>query len=107
MSTEQRLVLSRLQSDQPDVQGAGTSVEISASDCPVLLGRGPLLQIADTRVSRKQGQIEWMGHAEQWRLVSNKSMLIAAISKAQKDFPLDNRIFHFWLCCWDGQRCRY
>jgi len=77
MSTEQRLVLSRLQSDQPDVQGAGTSVEISASDCPVLLGRGPLLQIADTRVSRKQGQIEWMGHAEQWRLVSNKSMLIA------------------------------
>jgi len=49
-------------------------VEVRAVECPILLGRGPLLHIGDTKISRKQGQIEWSADSK-WTLVTIRAML--------------------------------
>ena len=70
----QTLTLHRVHTDL----GTGpTEIKILSDECPVFLGRGPLLQIADTRISRKQAQVEWCPDSKRWTLLSNKSMIFA------------------------------
>ena len=64
------LLLTRINSDEP----GPIEVEIRAVECPILLGRGPLLHIGDTKISRKQGQIEWSAD-NKWTLVTIRAML--------------------------------
>jgi len=69
-----------------DLETGPPEIKIVSDECPVFLGRGPLLQIADTRISRKQAQVEWCPESKRWTLVSNKSMIFAEATR--KEGPL-------------------
>ena len=69
-----------------DLETGPPEIKIVSDECPAFLGRGPLLQIADTRISRKQAQVEWCAESIRWTLVCNKSMIFAEATR--KEGPL-------------------